>query len=598
MTGTLPTPEEIEAFLADPSPSKRERKIDELLARPSYAAWWTTKLCDLTGASRRSIQNTAAPDQMARHWYEWIYRRVEQNMPYDKLVAGIVLATSRRPGQSYDDYVKEQSSYYRAKDPADFAARDTMPYYWAKRIIQKPEEKALNFSYTFLGVRLECAQCHKHPFDQWTQDDFNQFTAFFTNVRYGPAPDARGRFQEMTKELGVTNKNGNIQRQFGNLVREGKVIPWPETYVIPAGQQGGGRRFGGGSSAARVATPKILGGETVALDKGADPRQPLMDWMRSTDNPYFARAFVNRVWAAYFDAGIINPPDDMNLANPPSNPALLDYLAAEFVAHDFDMKWLHREIAMSQAYQRSWQSNETNRLDERNYSRAVVRRLPAEVLIDAVAQATGNASAMAKVTTEMADRAIGPKSAGAVDNRGGNGGYANKVFGASARDTNCDCNRSNEPNLLQSIFMQNDQDLLTALERNAGWVAEAAQAGKDGGAPDAEQVVRQAYLRTVSRPPTDREAEVALGYLREAGDDRQGAARPALGPAQHQGIHHQPLIHDGRRMPDDGRDRSRASAIRHGPSGISARKPDGTPILARRRSRDGDQLILRRRPAA
>jgi hypothetical protein len=522
MTGTLPTPEEVEAFLADPSPSKRERKIDELLTRPSYAAWWTTRLCDQTGASRRSFQNAPMPDQMARHWYEWIYRRVAENTPYDKLVEGIVLATSRRPGQSFDDFVKEQSSYYREKDPADFAARDTMPYYWAKRIIQKPEEKALNFSYTFLGVRLECAQCHKHPFDQWTQDDFNQFTAFFTNIRYGTGPDARGRFQEMQKELGVSNKNGNVARQLGDLVREGKVIPWPETFVVPAGQQGGGGRRFAGSQASRVATPKILGGDAVALDKGSDPRKPLMDWMRSPDNPYFARAFVNRVWASYFNTGIINPPDDMNLANPPSNPALLDYLASEFVAHGFDMKWLHREIAMSQAYQRSWQSNETNRHDERNYSRAVVRRLPAEVLIDAVTQATGNASSMAKATTDMASRAIGPKSAGAVDNRGGNGnGYANKVFGASARDTNCDCNRSNEPNLLQSIFMQNDQDLLSALERSAGWVAETTKARKGGDGPDDERTVREAYLRTVSRPPTDREAEVALGYLRQAGDGPQ-----------------------------------------------------------------------------
>ena len=135
-----------------------------------------------------------------------------------------------------------------------------------------------------------------------------------------------------------------------------------------------------------------------------------MEWIRSKDNPYFARAFVNRVWANYFGVGIVNPPDDMNLANPPSNAALLDYLADGFVDHEFDMKWLHREITGSLAYQRSWQANETNRLDERNFSRAVVRRLPAEVLIDAVTLATGNSKVLARASTEVDDRAIGPRS--------------------------------------------------------------------------------------------------------------------------------------------------------------------------------------------
>jgi hypothetical protein len=523
MTGSLPTPAEVEAFLSDPSPSKRERKIDELLTRPTYAAWWSTKLCDITGVSQRAFQNMPAPGPMARDWYQWIYRRVEQNMPYDTLVEKIVLASSRQPGQSYDDYVKEQSSYYRPKDPADFSKRETMPYYWAKRTAMKPEEKALNFSYTFLGVRLECAQCHKHPFDQWTQDDFNQFTAFFNNVRFGQKPDSRARMLEMQKELGVSQAKGNVMGQFRTLLQEGKVVPWQEVFVVQAGQRVPARKKQASAlpKTGRVVSPKVLGGDEVATGTEDDPRKPLMDWLRSKDNPYFARAFVNRVWATYFGSGIINPPDDMNLANPPSNAALLDYLADGFIEHGFDMKWLHREIAMSQTYQLAFQSNETNRLDERNYSRAVVRRLPAEVLIDAVAQATGSSTYLASASTDMESRAIGPKAALGVDNRGNNqNGYATKVFGGSPRDTNCDCNRSNEPNLLQSIFMQNDQDLLNSLERGTGWVTEMTKT-RNGGKHDPDQTVRDAYLRSLSRPPTDREARVASDYLQGASDERQ-----------------------------------------------------------------------------
>jgi Protein of unknown function (DUF1553) len=200
----------------------------------------------------------------------------------------------------------------------------------------------------------------------------------------------------------------------------------------------------------------------------------LMEWLRSKDNPYFARAFVNRVWANYFGIGIVNPTDDMNLANPPSNAALLQYLADGFVDHNFDMKWLHREITSSLAYQRSWQVNETNRLDERNFSRAIVRRLPAEVLIDAMMLATGNSKVMDKSSVEVDTRAIGPTNTPARNRAVGN--YAAKVFGSSTRETNCDCNRSDEPNLLQSIFLQNDSDVYSAIDRADGWLVEKTKA--------------------------------------------------------------------------------------------------------------------------
>lgn len=579
VTGTLPLPGEITEFTADSSPDKRAKKIDELLSRPTYAAWWATKLCDVTGNNARNINDAQFRREMSQQWYQWIYRRVSENTPYDELAAGIVLATSRQPGQSFDEYAAEMSSYFRPDNPADFAYRETMPYYWARRQFNQPKEKALGFSYTFLGVRLQCAECHKHPFDQWTKQDFEQFTAFFNGVTFNYGPDARKRAQEMTEELGLGKKKNNKERRqrISELLKEGKAVPWREVYVAQ-GRGGRNRRKGKNNKqpAGRVVTPKLLGGEEVLAEQYSDPREALMDWMRSEDNPYFARSFVNRIWANYFNVGIVEPPDDMNLANPPSNEALLDYLTEQFVAHGYDMKWLHREIANSHAYQRSWRANETNRLDNRNFSHAVIRRLPAEVAYDALVQATAADDKLQAVCQDFEKRAIGPSSGG-NGRRGGD--YILTLFGKPARATNCDCERSNEPSLLQTIFLRNDQTMLGLLDRNDSWLRQMtspagnraeqletsvdkltaqierlearqkqlAKQGKDKQAEalasdlerqrqrlqktqkqlkreqaasakspaslPVEELIRQAYLRTLSRLPREDEQAVAQQYL-------------------------------------------------------------------------------------
>ena len=203
--------------------------------------------------------------------------------------------------------------------------------------------------------------------------------------------------------------------------------------------------------------------------------------MRNQDNPYFGKAFVNRVWAAYFNVGIIEPPDDLSLGNPPSNAPLLDWLTREFIAHEFDMKWLHKTIALSNTYQASWRTNATNELDTRNFSHAVMRRLPAEVAVDAMQLATAADTEIANFQTGVAKRAIGP-GVGYGANGGGRNqtNYALATFGKPARETNCDCERSFDPSLLQTLYLRNDREMLALIDRRGGWLESVARQYKWG----------------------------------------------------------------------------------------------------------------------
>lgn len=597
VTGTLPTPKEVEAFLTDRSPDKRGKKVNELLDTPAYAAWWATKLCDITGNNTQNLDPTFRQEQ-GQQWYDWIKARLEKNVPYDEMVAGIVLAVSRKPGQSYEEYCKEMRDYYAKDGKANFADRETMPHFWTRRTIRRSEDKALNFAYTFLGVRLECAQCHKHPFDQWTQQDFNQFTAFFDRITYANRPrDKEGRefYAQLEEKLGLKGLNGgDARRTVQKAAREGELVPVAELTIAPPRQpvRNRGKNNRQRVAGSRTITPKLLGGEEVLDANYDDPRTALMEWMRDEDNPYFARAWVNRVWAHYFGVGVIEPPDDQNLANPPSNKPLLDYLAKGFVESGFDMKWLHREITLSDAYQRSWKPNDTNVHDTRNFSRASIRRLPAEVAYDAVRQATAGSDVLAVFREDLKDRAIALANVGL---RRGRDGYALEVFGKPDRTTTCDCERSNDVNLVQSIFLRNDQDLIRLMEQRDGWLQEVGRkyglvrdpkaeqnedrqrqtlatldrqlqnserqlnrarkqkneelvekleqqikrlqrqhtriadqldedkktVSKDGAIvlakADREQVVREAYLRTLNRPPRPEELERASQHLGETG---------------------------------------------------------------------------------
>jgi hypothetical protein len=487
VTGTLPTPAEIREFLADQSPDKRSRKIDELLERPGYVAWWTTKICDITGNSDDKLNNvTPVQAEASKQWYEWVEKRVRENMPWDRIVEGIVLANSRNPGETYQQYCENVSKLYHKDGPgaSGYAERQGLAHFWARQNFQSSEDRVIAFAYTFLGTRIQCAQCHKHPFDQWTQDDFKQFEGFFkaTTGRQNARPDAKADYDKMLAELAGTEglKGNDLRRVLAEQLAKGATVPLGEVYTTKVQARAAARnrpntppqRRGNGPA---PATAKVLAGPVVDLTQFEDARQPLMDWLRSPENPLFAKAFVNRVWASYFNVGIVQPADDLNLANPPVNAPLLDYLAKGFIEHQFDMKWLHREILNSRTYQLSWIPNSTNRQDERNFSRAVPRRLPAEIAWDIMMQASLSTEKNSEFVTALDKRALSIPGSGLRQRNRNPADYALTVFGRSIRESNCDCDRSDEPSLLQTIFVQNDGQVLSMLDAQDGWLAETCK---------------------------------------------------------------------------------------------------------------------------
>ena len=284
--------------------------IDQLLA----FAWvrclvGDSIFSDWTGNNAEQLNNVLPiRDAASRLWYQWLRTRIDNNMPYDEIVEGIVIAQSRQPEESYLDYCKAMTEACRPGNEDLFAARDGLPMYWSRRDFQKPEDRAIGFAYTFLGVRIECAQCHKHPFDRWSKEDFGNFARLFSPIRSNAnavAPDAKEERMELINAIvdDPELKGGKLRnRSLYAAAKEGKIVPFSEllvnTQAIKARaekQRQEERR----KAPMRIPSGKILG-ELDKVSLESDTRPALMEWLRSPDNPYFAKAIVNRVWSNYF----------------------------------------------------------------------------------------------------------------------------------------------------------------------------------------------------------------------------------------------------------------------------------------------------------
>jgi hypothetical protein len=453
LTGLLPTPEQLSAFMADRSPDKRAKLIDALLASPGYVDLQTLRMSDLLRLNPQKAKDDVGFGMRSiALFHGWLKEAIATDLPYDRLVGGIL----RARGKELED------------GPANF---------WT--IEKQPQDRAETVAQVFFGVRLMCARCHKHPFDRWTTDDYWDFSAIFAKIRLVPA---RRGFQQsvVTYDPEVRLKNESVT---------------------------GARR-------GQTARPAFLGGKPLTEEQlRGDAIAALADWAVSPENPYFARATMNRLWHAYFGRGLVMPADDIRETSPEYVPGLLDALAREFVRRNYDLKGMTRLILNSRVYQLSSRPNESNALDDRFFSRSHARPLAAQVMLDNVNRAAG-----------IEERFVGHGSPV------GNGDFGVErfvqfpvphtrndflqVFGASPRNVLADTCPKLEPSVSQALHLM-----------NSGYVNGKISGGRfvrDMMAPGLTEraVVEAAYLRTLCRLPSDRELAAAL-ELRRKSDDRR-----------------------------------------------------------------------------
>ncbi len=456
IAGRLPTTAEAEAFLASKDPAKRDQLVDALLTSPDYADFFANKWTALLKNKRDDTKDITA--NFAFH--SWVRDSLLANKPYDRLVRELLAATG--------------------------TIADNPPVAWYKRVKQ-PTEQLEDVAQLFLGVRMQCAQCHHHPFERWSQHDYYSMAAFFSQIGRKPTATAG--------EDVIFHKRGMAQT-------ENKKTKQP---VKPAG----------------------LGAPTLEIAPDDDPRLRLADWMGDKANPFFAKSLVNRYWKHFFKRGLIEPEDDIRDTNPPSNPELLDALAKHFVESGYDLKAVVRVLAQSSAYQLSAMPNQHNAVDTQNFSRFYPRRMPAEVLLDAVDQFTG-------ARTDFADLPPGTRAVALPDNSYNRSSPFLKVFGRPEGASVCECERASSASLAQSLHLMNAADVKAKLATSGGRADRLAKAGK----PEPEKL-RELYLAAFAREPMSHEQAVAEEYLARPREDAAGKPLP---PEQARRIAYEDLL--------------------------------------------------------
>lgn len=555
ITGQLPAADEVRSFLADTDSQKRSKKIDQLLNEPGYAALWTLKFCDILGASDFGVYADGLGEQFeAPRFQAWVRARLEENLPYDEFAARILTATSREGrdvAQWADEVVALQEGFTTPrKDLEVYAKRKTLDAYWQRKDATGVPG-TLQVAHAFLGLRLECAQCHRHPHDVWQQDDLLSFANFFMRVRIVGFNDrnekryaAEGelfkkyteegkKLVEEAKKLGETQgklpgeEGKKAQEQQRALDRRGKMLQDDipkrilHAQILHRSDDEAVKSFASVTSPLGTSSSKTyrLLGESQPLEiaPADDPREKVIEWLRRPDNPYFAKAIVNRVWAHYFGRGIVDPPDDLSPLNPATHPELLDALCRGFIENRYDLKWLHRAILNSRTWQQSSQATPENEFDRANYAFFPLRRLPAEVVVDALNQATG--------TTEDMDMKYyhWPEGLRTVEipymPRNTFVTFLLEQFGRPARNSSvqCDCERQADASMLQILSFANHPKIFQKIADPKGRAAQLVKQNLDP-----EACVEELYLGTVSRLPTDSERQKCVDYVAQAGSLEKG----------------------------------------------------------------------------
>jgi len=436
--GLLPTIEETKSFVGSRDPNKRARLIEGLLNRPERDEMWAMRFAEMFRAGYNE-----AGQKGGGAFYRWLRDKVRGNIPYDQMARELLVSQGRHSFEG-------QSNFY-------FVSREI-----------DPEESGVNVSQLLLGVQIECARCHNHPFEKWTQDDFYGFAAFFARVE--------------RKDMYKTGENATFLKETGEVLH-------PKTK--------------------QPVQPKYLLGAVEQERPGEDVREKLAQWITSPKNPFFARAAVNRIWKFFMGRGLVEPVDDFRVTNPPANAALLDALASDFVENGFSLKNLERRILNSRAYQLSSAPNLTNAADQINYSHYILRRLTSEQLIDSMVQVTG-------VYEKFPTFPLGTRAMSIAVLPYTSPHYMMKVFGRNElREVICE--RDAKPNVAQVMHMLSGDTIqrqITAKDSNLEkWLADSAVTDRE--------IIDRIYLAALSRSPTEMEIETALAPVRRSGARRE-----------------------------------------------------------------------------
>ena len=440
--GVLPTVDEVKAFLADTSPGKRAEVIERLLSRPEFVDYWTYQWSDLlllTGSRLR-------PEAL-KSYYKWIRDRVAENAPWDAFARGVILAK----GSTFEN------------GAANFYA-----------LHQDPQDMVETTSMAFLGMSIQCAHCHDHPNEKWTNVDYYGMVSLFARVR--------------GKGWGGDFRNGDGNRTIF-LADQGEVLQ-PRT--------------------AKPQPPKPLDGSPLSFEEPGDRREYLARWLTAPGNPYFSRAIANRIWANFMGRGLVDAVDDIRLTNPASNDKLLTRLAEELVRNNYDLKSLMRAIANSETYQRSHVILKENEVDQRFHSHSQPRRMKAEVLLDAISQVTG-------VPTVFKDQPANTRALQLPD--ASVASYFLDTFGRPERVLTCTCERSDEPTMTQVLHLTNGKTIQEKLESNQGRVAKFLEAGTSN-----DEMIDTVYLAALSRTPNENERQKLVALLMETPAEEKRAA--------------------------------------------------------------------------